>query len=395
MRLAALLTFLATGSLVYVLLRHLRGNAAALIGLAAFVFSPFALLESSTATIEYLAAGAGLAYAYWALRWHETRRLHWLMLAIAVGSVAMLVKGATAAMYFVPVLAVASLAIRQIDRTAATSAIRSVAGIGALVLVPGLIGIGWTMHADAIKAASPFTATLTQSALFHWHFGYLEQRTNVSAWWPLVFRNNFMLFGGMGWAFGPAALAALSVDRRPQRLFLLALFIGGLAGPLVFLNLYLVHTYYVGGLSPIVAIAIGVVGGALWRWRARAAAKVAGGVLALGWVITIVATRDVWLDGFQQVWDPTMALPAAQDIAANSVPGEIVVVTGRDWDPAAMYYADRWGLMFPGGPERSLARALEPEVRATLVALGYRRLFHCPFFEPEGCTTIIDLVEGD
>lgn len=389
MRLVTLVTFTATATLLFVLMRDLVGRVAALVAVAAFLFSPFALLEGGTASIEYLAVGAALGYAYMTLRWAESRRTLIYVVAFGLGVVAMLVKGPTAVVYFPAVLvAAASVDLR---RVLAERRVGTVVAVLALIIVPGAIGLAWTNYADSIKAAGEFTANFTQAKLVSWYFGTLGQRFDVATWAQVLIRNNFMLLGGLAFVYVPlAAITAWKLDKW-RRAFLLSLAVGGVIGLIVFTNMYFIHPYYFAALSPIIAVAIGLTGQWLWERRERLWAKGAAALLIAAWVISLVATGRYWLGSFRDVSDPEYELVAANFIASHSAPGEIVVVTGRDWDPAALYYADRWGLMFVGGVQQSLDRALRPEMRQHLIDLGYRQLFHCPAGDPQGCTMVVDL----
>ncbi|MEP7159192.1 MAG: hypothetical protein ABI797_07170, partial [Chloroflexota bacterium] len=81
-------------------------------------------------------------------------------------------------------------------------------------------------------------------------------------------------------------------------------------------------------------------------------------------------------------------LVAAAFIDARSGPNDLIAVTGRGWNPALLYYADRQGLMVEGTAQASFDEAMG-SLLPTLRADGYTRLFNCP--SNTGCEAAYDL----
>ena len=65
MRTTALACFLLSSILLWGLVRHVGGRAAALAALAVYLFSPFSLLWSRASLIEYLAGAGADAVSQW------------------------------------------------------------------------------------------------------------------------------------------------------------------------------------------------------------------------------------------------------------------------------------------------------------------------------------------
>jgi 4-amino-4-deoxy-L-arabinose transferase-like glycosyltransferase len=112
-RLTALACFVITAVLVWRLLVAVAGEAAGLAGLAAFLFSPLGLLVSRMSLIEYMATAGGLAFVLGGLRWHETGKWAWYVAALTAGTIGLLVKSTTGAIYLVPVLVLGLSVLRR------------------------------------------------------------------------------------------------------------------------------------------------------------------------------------------------------------------------------------------------------------------------------------------
>lgn len=394
MRLTGLAMFLLTALAVWRLVARLAGETAGLVSLVTFATSGLALLWSRTSLIEYMVTAAAVGGLYFLVRWHERANWVWWALALGVGIVAMLVKPTTAVMYLPAIVALGWSAWRDKEHRPFGSMLRYGAALVAVIVIPLAFGYLWTAYADAIKAASPFTAGETSAALWSWNYGTIPQRLSPDTWNLIGGRIDELVLGGAPVIFDGipviwTVLAFAGCFWIRRRAFALAWLGGAFIGPLVFTNLYWVHDYYLIALSPMAAagIAFGLRWLVLeWRWVLP---PLLGLVLVVAWGMAIQRSQHYWSIQFWETGGGERHLEAADYIDARSNPGDIVVVTGRGgWIPATLYYAQRWGLMVGGDSDDSLARALGPllpELRAT----GYTRLFHCPPYT--ACVAAYDL----
>lgn len=385
-RATSLVCFLITAALVWRLLVNLAGEAAGLVGLAAFLFSPLGLLDSRMSLIEYMATAGSLAFVLWGLRWHQTGRSVWYFAAVAAGVVGLLVKVTTGVMYVVPLMILVLVAWRRGRLPVARRSVYALA-IVALFGVPLVLTAGWTFYADSVRASNPASAWLSSSGgLTGVYFGTLQQKLNPSTWFALIDEAQFLLFGGALWVWGLLALAASMLLAR--RAFAVSLVLSAALGPLIFTSAYLLDNpgpgYYMAALSPLVAIAIGFAAGWLWRERHQLVSKVVLISLVLGWAVSLHLSQGYWGRIFIPTDDPRQLLSSAQFVAAHTQPDELVALAGDDWDPSIFYYARREGLMVRG--------QVGPDAYPHLRQLGYTRLFVCPLgrAEPNACD-IIDL----
>ena len=336
MRTTALLCFLATALLLYGLVRHVAGRAAAIGSIVAFAFTPFALVWGRASMIEYLATAGAVGFAWALIRWRESRRALPGTLALVAGLVGMLVKPTTAIFWIAPALAYRTgrSDIRQSRRVDPWTV--------AIVAVPIVAAVLWTRHADAIKAASAATTWLTSSELSEWNLGRLEQRFELETW-DVIGRRAITLVELLLLLLPAAAVA---IFRSPQRRFWLAVVSAALLPPLVFTNLYVQHDYYLAAVTPAVAAVIGLGASFMWKFvtsrGARRAVVVAVGVL-LVWG-SLELGRGYWLR-IHGGYDDPQVLPLAGEIKALTSPEDLIAGVGLGWSPALLYYAERRGHM--------------------------------------------------
>jgi hypothetical protein len=363
MRTLGLITFLATGWLLYRLALRVSSPIVANAALAAFLFSPFGLLWGRTSLIEYLATAAALGYLLVGIRWLDGRRPLDFGLALIAGSAAVLVKITTGAFYLLPLLAY---------RSGERPVLLRDWSVAALVAVPSLLGLAWTAYIDAVKAASPATAFLTTSQLTDFNFGTLGMRVDLDVLVPIAAAVFVGLTGAGIWIWAPAGIAY--VRRLPQGLFLSVLVALVLIGPpLVLTPLYSTQNYYAAAISPVAALLVGL--GFAWAWERRHAfigrlALVSGTAL---WAAALILTSSLWTMGYEPIVDRDGSLAAATYIRDRTAPADWVVVGGRYWDPAILYYADRRGYMLDerrGGVDD--LRRLRSDKRYTLFV-------NCPY----------------
>jgi hypothetical protein len=335
MRLTGLAAFLATGVALFALARRLMGPLAALLALAAFLFNAHAWVYGRASLIEYLAAGAGVAFLYFALRWmEEPNARHWA-LALVAGCVATLVKITTGGFYLLPALLLRTRQGRWGFQSPAAWAL--VAGAAA-------IGLAWSAHAQGVRAETPASAFLSLQNQPAWLFGTIAQRLDPGEWrLPLVAMLMLTGSGLVVWA----PMAALQARRAAQSPFAIALLVVAAAMPLVMFNLYVVHDYYYAAIAPLIAIAIGF--GVEWlithrtrRWARRTMVGLAG-----AWVATIIGLFGSWSIIYGTPPEEERALRVSTFIAEHSDPDDWVIQRGMGWNPSFLYYARRQGIAVP------------------------------------------------
>jgi 4-amino-4-deoxy-L-arabinose transferase-like glycosyltransferase len=342
----SLFWFVVSAGLLYALVRPRVGRLGANAALIVFLFTPLGIVWSRTSMIEYLAVAASLGFALAALAWRERGGGRWWALAATLGSIAMLVKITSAVFWVVP-FALLGFA-RDRDAGAGRSSWRSPAAWG-LVVVPLAIGLLWTRHADAIKAATAATTWATSANLITWNFGTLEQRLDPAAWWKAL-RPTLEL---TAMDLLPLALVVTAwfAVRAGQWRFWAWVAIAYAAPVVVFFNLYVIHDYYSAAIAPAAAAIVGAAVGALAGVRRPLVGiAAAGGLLVLAVAVFAVntATRMPYALTIYRPLQNTVLLDLAAQIAAETRPDQPVAILGRSWNPALLYFADRRGYLVRG-----------------------------------------------
>ena len=362
MRMVGLSGFVVTAVVLAILVHRWHGRRAAVVATAVFQLTPFALLWGGAALIDFPATALALTMVLLADIWFRGGRPWLLLLVGTVSALAFLVKPTTAPVYCVLVLfaGLAALAgararddeVRPSPRFRSSPLARVLAGL-LTVGVPGLVAAGlWTHYADGVKHSQPLVRFLESSALWSWNFGTTDQRTDPETYRLIGERLTTEVWGVLPLVV-LFALVAVVTSSGPERLLRVGWLVTACAGPLVFFNLYVVHSYYLSGIYPalVVVVALGVEG-LLESTRSRPSVRA---VLAVVLVASLATTffTDQGRHDASKLW-ADQPRPYASTVIASHVPrGETVVMIGCDWDPTFAYYAHRTAVMFRGaGSER-------------------------------------------
>lgn len=333
------------GVLAWFLRRH-RCPDVVLVALWLFALAtPFALVWSKAALIEFFAVLCGLAYVGLACEIHARGPRPALVAAItAAGVGAAMIKITTFAV-FLP--ACGLLAAHDLWRRRARGAGRlaiAVLAWAAAVAVPVLAGQVWTEVADAIKASCPTTEWLVSSRLRTWNFGTLAQRLEPRNWHVIGrrIRHDVLPF------LWPLALYGIvMLARLPTRVALasLGMLVGSVGAVATFFNLYLVHDYYLCAVAfPLWLAAAAGLHGLTGRLALDGAARRLALPATLG--ILVVATfRSHQVAGSCADFTDHEIIRFTREVQRLVPPGDEVVIVGEEYNPRLPYYARRKALM--------------------------------------------------
>jgi hypothetical protein len=365
MRVTALACFLLTAILLFGLVRRVGGRLVAFFTLVAFLFSPFGLEWSRAALVEFLATAGAVGFVWAGIEWRERR--HWVFVALAVvaGSAAIAVKITTGVFWILPL--VLYTAAKESRGFRAWCRTRLDAGLIVAVVIPLLVGVAWTRHADAIKASDAATRWLTSSNLRTWNFGTLAERTVSENWTTILDRIEQLLVGRS--LFLVVLVLALWWGRRQR--FWLGMVLVVVLAPVVFFNLYVVHDYYLAAIAPALAALVGLVGARLWRivtaWLPGRRGLLVAGVLLVAWLGWLFWPASSYVDRmYHRVADPYVE--AASEVSGLTPSGAPIVVLGEEWNPTMPYYAGRSAFMYTN-------EIGDPSVLDRLPREGYHYVF--------------------
>jgi hypothetical protein len=235
-----------------------------------------------------------------------------------------------------------------------------IVGAGALTVVPILPAKLWLHYGDSIKQLNPFAKELIVSTSSHqaaWNFGTFEQKLDPATWlhiWRHITDQLLVPFPGVGPFFMVLVLVAGAVA-SPKRIPVILIFLAGFAsGPIIFTNLYFEHSYYWSANGVWLLLAVGTALAGIWECRPG---KAWPQVVALALALTMVISGFVaWNQRFLPV---LKSLPTAEQldeawrkpVQAIVPPERTILILGNDWNPTALYYAQRKGIAFPLRPE--------------------------------------------
>ena len=351
-RLLALVSFQASGLLLALILLRWHGRLVAVVAVALFEFLPFGLFWGAASLIDFFSVALALTMVYSLDRWFCGGSTLTLVAGSLAAVLAFLVKPTTAPSWSLLLLSSAAMVIHRIGWRVSWK--RIVIGFA---IAPGLglfAATIWTGYADSIKKNNPLTEFIMSSALGDWNFGTLAQRMDPGVYFTIMSRVTGEIAGPGMVAVLLGVVAAIVLPSPAQRLSTCGWLLVAISAPLVFLNLYYVHTYYLIAVYPalVTVMAIGIVWAARllpgMRWQRIATAAVA--VVAI--FVTTLSSPEAR--------DDMTGLFHGKPVPASSIgirdltpPNSRIIMIGCDWDPTWMYYAQREGVMFrdptPGG----------------------------------------------
>lgn len=339
-RTTALVCFLGTAALLYGLVRHVAGRIAAAVAFVAFVSSPFSIVWSRAALIEFLATAGAIGWLWAGIVWRDRRGgLLWAA-AVAAGCVAMIVKVSTGVFIVLPLLAYRSRSGRRLDPW-----------LAGLIALPILAGAWWTRYADRLNAGTPAgPAVRAGNHFLNWGAPDVRKPVTIrlhSSFYATML-DRLWLLAGLGLVLLAVSLVGIRRTRQPR--FWGAVALAGVTEVLVFANLHFIHDYYQAAVAPLVSALVGVGGCLVWQ-RVRTlphAAPAAVLAAAVAIAVPLAATRGYWLPTYDSL-DPAQSVQLVASIDAHSRPDQLVAVMSPSlgWNPQVFYYAHRRGQMMP------------------------------------------------
>ena len=390
-KLVSVAAWLACMAPVWLLLKTLRFRTVPiLLSLVLLLSSPLYLFWSNAFLMETTGTLLAVSMVACAVRGHQRKSAPWLLAALGFGIVAILCKATTWAVaaglgWLLLVFRDGWPQWKILWKTPNGEAPGGAPGPrGAVILaaasvsllLPFVAGKLWLHHGDSIKSANPFARKILLASSPHqskWNYGTLEQKLDPATWqiiWRHMTDQLLVPFPLLGPFLMPLILIAGAVA-APRRIPLMLVFLAGFAaGPLVFTNLYFEHSYYwsANGIWLLLAVGTALAGISEFRpgktWPHVTALALAA-VLALSGFVR-------WFDKFLPI---LTALPARAQIAdawtkpvQRIVPPErTLLVVGHDWNPSALYYAERKGIAQPASEG---IRFPGPEFAEALTLLG-------------------------
>lgn len=402
-KLVSVLLWLSCMAPIWMLLRTLHlGRTQIMITLTLALSSPLYIFWSSAFLIESTGLFLSLAMIASVVRGHEMKCWRWLMAGLLFGVLAIMCKATTWAVaagtggllllfrngwlqwrtWFRREEEGEAPGGTPVPRGAAIMAAASLC-----LLLPFIAGKIWLSYGDSIKSANPFAREIIISISSHqakWNYGTLEQKIDPATWqaiWRHITDQMLAPFPFVGSFLMPLILIAGAIA-SPRRIWLLLIFLAGFAsGPIVFTNLYFEHSYYWCANGIWLLLAVGVALGGIFEFRPE---KIWPQVAALALAAVIAVCGFVqWFRNYLPI---LTSLPSHEQLAEAWIkpvqaivpPNRALLVVGHDWNPNALYYAERKGIAYPAsagiqfpGPQLTESLALlgpEEKLGAVVIA---------------------------
>jgi hypothetical protein len=358
---------------VYVLYRFSKlifNNAKiSIVAALCYVGSPFIIFWSRTVSIEFTAVFFAELYGLFFIKYLKDKTLTSFIFAVVAGIMGYLVKATS----MLPIdIIIGSILVIIVLNTevynnlfgisyASIKAPDIILCILTIIVVPILVGSGWVIYADSIKMASG-QEWLTSQGLADFNFGKISQRFDATSWRIILFRMpsiicitalviTFLLRPQNAWAKSDKILLCI---------LLFAIFVT----IIVFMNLYIVHDYYLIALCPYICMGGGVIISPFVDGFIANRSDFNINILLLTaiYVLVILFPYSEYnrpLDGRPYVSylteknyehyyynDNNSVLKLAEFIKANTNSNDIILMTGPlSWAPDVLYYANRRGHM--------------------------------------------------
>ncbi len=343
-RTLGLIAFQASAVLLAVLLLRWHGRAVALVGVTLFEFLPYGLLWGASSLIDFMSVALALLMVLGLDHWFNRGSAWWLVAGATGAILGFLVKVTTVPSWGFLVLVSIILVVRSSGW--AKNWRRIVLGLGIGPGVGFVATVAWTLYADRVKLSQELTSYLTSSNLREWNFGSLRQRIDPQTYAVILDRIAQEVAGFGLIALLVAALAVIFQRTFPDRLITLGWFAVALSAPLVFINLYFVHAYYLIAIYPAIVALIAI--GGVWavrrvpgrRWQRIAVGVVGMVALLVSTVSSPLGRADVAQFAIDQ------PVPGLSDLLLEQTkPDDLVILTGCNWDPSFLFYGERSGVM--------------------------------------------------
>jgi 4-amino-4-deoxy-L-arabinose transferase-like glycosyltransferase len=342
MRLTHLSLFFLSAGLLFGLLRYAASATVALAALVFFLFVPTNLLWSRASLVEYGATAGALGFLWAGIAWRDTRRWWLFGVALAAGTLGMLVKPTTPVFWAAPLL----LWRAPVERPGLPGWIRARLDPALFVLctVPVAVALLWTAWADDIKSATEATAFATSTNLRSFYYASIAERLD-----PAIWKRNWLWLTSYDvglWVMPFFAVGLFAALRSHRPAFWGGMLLAAVLPVAVFFGGFYRHEYYWSALTPEFACIVGL--GVAWLVH-RARSVPLRGALAIAIVTAFVATEngaaDYWRLAHKPLDDFERVLPRARELAAQTHPDDVALVLGRGFDPDLAYYARRRTLM--------------------------------------------------
>ncbi len=336
---------------------YIKNKGHRFIVLSLILANPIYIFWSRTFMIESLALFLGLTYLCIGRIALKRGSNGWLFLVAIFGILAALTKATTFVVFCIPLAFFFIFILLDELRSKRFLEILTKYVIYGLVMfiVPLLIAIIWISYGDYLKSQNPMADFIISTNLNDFNFGTFQQKLSLHTWqqiisytFPTKIPNRIVLV--FLWIVG------LILNRKYRKEILFPLLFS-LSGPLIFTNLYYVHSYYYYANSIFISISFGFVLISLIEFNFNKKTQLIQSYIIvpiillfyLGYIgsnyYTLQVSNNIELGYTGSNYSNTELISLANVIKNNTHDDEVLLIYGQDWDSSLPYYSQRKSLM--------------------------------------------------
>jgi hypothetical protein len=339
---------------IYLLLGYfVMSKSRRLIFLSLILLTPTYLYWSRAFTIESLALFLSLMFLFNAARAAEKRQRPSFIFAIAFGILAILVKVTTFVVFCLPTFLFflwfmkreggqersASLAGRLIFK-------KYIVYCAIMLILPFIANFVWTAYADYQKSLNPLAISLLSKNLHNWVFGTWAQKMSLGAWKQIYFNSGILpcIFYS---PLGLIMLFGFYISTRFRSRKIMVFILSGicfLSGPLIFTNLYFRHDYYFYSSNLFLLFMLGFIVISIMDYKKN---RFRFSVALVIYCLLLLHLLGGYLYAYypRQIKQDLSVKYIGELIKKSTNEGDIIFVTGDEWNSRIPYYAQRRAIM--------------------------------------------------
>lgn len=336
---------------------YFKKTSSVLIILSFVLLNHTYLFWSRTFMIESLALFLGVLFCWLIIRFFQTNRYSFMVLSCIVGSLAALVKITT---FFVLGFSAGCIFLYYFfkrhnddgNNFILKKIVTYLLYAAVLFVIPLYAGLTWTQYADEQKTINPLAKNFITSAnLSGWNFGTIKQRLDPHTWSRIIehavipemtFRLHEFRYSVVSFFLLILVLFLLAKKQHKKEMVAsLALF---LVGPLVFINLYSVHSYYFYANNFFTSIFFGLLIISIYE-KENPKVKYFGIFLFPLLLLFVFLQYKNSYYYASQIENNYQLIELAKKVKETTKSDDTILIYGNDWNPSLPYYSERKAIM--------------------------------------------------
>lgn len=347
------------------------------------LINPTYLYWSRAFLIESLALFLGISFGWLVMKLIQSVKLYFLFLASLFGCLAGLVKITTFVVICGPVALYFLYSFFNENAEQKPNKIkRYLLYFIFIFCLPITVNFYWVQFADIQKNMNPLASGfITSKALMDWNFGTLAQKISVSTWSD-IFYNSFSAMGSFfGFFYILSVLLLIFIfiflckSYRKEMSYTVFFY---LIGPVIFTNLYAVHSYYCYANNFFLSILFGLI---IISFFENIKYKKIG---IYFYPFILIYMFFVYIDAYYNYQKSNTnyeIINVAEAIKKNTKSRDVLLIYGQDWDSSLPYYAQRKAVMdrqnLPLSDSRMITVIKNNNIQAMVISGFYDPDFIC------------------